>query len=83
MLRSRAVDRRAGQAEEECVWQRLAHLAAQVAFLGAVSLVDQHDDVAAVVEHAAGLGKLVDRGDDDLARVLRQQALQLRRGCRR
>ena len=72
-----AVDRRAGQAEQERVRQRLAHLAAEVALLRAVRLVDHHDDVAAVVEDAVGLGELVDRRDDDLADVLRQQPLQL------
>ena len=40
-------------------------------------LVHHRNDVAAVVQDAAGLGELEDRGDDDLARVLRQQALQL------
>ncbi len=72
-----AVDRRAGQPEQERVRQRLAHLAAEVAFLRAVGLVDQRDDVAAVVEDAAGLAELEDRGDDDLPHVLREQPLQL------
>ena len=68
-----AVDRRAGQAEQERVRQRVAHLAAQIAFLRAVRLVHQHDDVVAVVQHAVGLGELVDRGDHHLPRVLAQQ----------
>ena len=72
-----AVDRRAGEAEQERVRQRLAHLAAEVALLRAVRLVDHRDDVAAVVEDAVGLAELEDRGDDDLAHVLRQQPLQL------
>ena len=41
------VDRRAGQAEEERVRQRLAHLLPEVALLRAVRLVDHHDDVVA------------------------------------
>ena len=45
-----AVDGRAGEAEEEGIGQRLAHLAAQVAFLRAVRLVHHHDDVRALVE---------------------------------
>ena len=49
-----AVDRRARQAEQEGVGQRLAHLAAQVALLRAMGLVDHGDDVAAVIEDAAG-----------------------------
>ena len=72
-----AVDRRAGQPEQERVRQRLAHLAAEVALLGAVGLVDHGDDVVAVVEDARRLAELVDRRDDDLAHVLRQQPLQL------
>ena len=41
----RPVDGRAGQAEEKGVRQRLAHLAAEIAFLRAVRLVHHHDDV--------------------------------------
>ena len=72
-----AVDRRARQAEQKRIGQGLAHLAAQVAFLGAVGLVHQRDDVAARVQRPAGLAELEDRRDDDLAHVLRQQLLQL------
>ena len=71
------VDGRAGEAEEEGVGQRLAHLAAQVAFLGAVRLVHHHDDVRALVQPAVRLGELVDGGDEHLAHVLPQQGLQL------
>ena len=71
------VDRRAGQAEEEGIGQGLAHLAAEVAFLGAVGFVHHHNDVRAVVQFAAGLAELVDRGDEHLADILAQQGLQL------
>ena len=77
-----AVDRRAGQAEQERVRQRLAHLAAEVALLRAVGLVDHRDDVAAVVQDAVGLAELEDRRDDDLPHVLRRAAAAARRGCR-
>ena len=76
------VDRRTGQAEQKRVGQGLTHLAAQVAFLRAVGFVHQGDDVAAVVQAACGLAELEDRGDDDLAHVLRQQLLQLLAGIR-
>ena len=72
-----AVDGRAGEAEEEGIGQRLAHLAAQVAFLRAVRLVHHHDDVRALVQPAARLAELVDGGDEHLAHVLPEQRLQL------
>src|SRR5207253_2932695 len=59
-----------------------AHLAAEVALLGAVRLVDEDDDVVAVVEEAVGFPELVDGGDDDLAGVVLQEALQLGAGLR-
>ena len=71
------VDGRAGQPKQERVRQGGAHLHAQVAFLGAVGLVHQHDDVLALVQRPVSLGELEDGGDDDLARVLAQQRLQL------
>ena len=66
-----------GEPEQKRVRQRLAHLPAEIAFLRTMRLVNHCDDVAAVVQNAAGFGKLEDGGDDDLPRVLRQQALQL------
>ena len=45
--------------------------------MGAVRLVHQRNDVAAVVQAARSLAKLEDRGDDDLAHVLGKQLLQL------
>ncbi len=67
------VDGRAGQAEQEGVRQRGAHLHPQVAFLGAVGFIHQDDDVLTVIQHAAGLAKFEDGGDDDLAGILAQQ----------
>ena len=71
------VDGRAGEAEQERVRQRLAHLAAEVAFLRAVRLVHHHDDVRPLVQLAARLAELVDGGDEHLAHVLPEQRLQL------
>ena len=71
------VDRRTGQTKEKGIGQRVAHLATQVAFLGAVRLVHHHDDVRALVQAAVRLAELVNGGDDDLAGIGRQQALQL------
>ena len=76
------VDRRAGQAEQERVRQRLAHLLPVVALLRAVRLVDHRDDVVAVVEHARRLAELVDRGDDDLPRALARAASAAGRASR-
>ena len=70
------VDGRAGQAKQEGVRQGGAHLHPQVAFLGAVGFVHQGDDVLAVVQHAVGLAKFEDGGDDDLAGVLPQQGFE-------
>ena len=69
-----AVDGRAGEAEQERIRQRLAHLAAEVAFLRAMRLVHHHDDVRALVQLAAGLAELVDGGDEHLAHILRRAA---------
>ncbi len=77
-----AVDGRTGQPEEEGIGQRGAHLHAQVALLGAVRLVDHDDNVVPLVEHAVRLGEFEDGRDDDLARVLAQQLLQLGAGLR-
>ena len=71
------VDRRPGQAEQEGVGQSVAHLAAEVTFLSPVGLVDQSDNVAAVVQHPFDLAELEDCGNDDLAYVLLKQPLQL------
>ena len=42
-----------------------------------MGLVDHHDDVLAVVEHAGRLAELVDSRDDHLASVGRQEPLKL------
>jgi hypothetical protein len=57
--------------------QRGAHLQAEVAFLGAVRLVHEDNDVPAVVEDASGLRELEDGRDDDLPRVLPEQLRKL------
>ena len=75
-----AVDRRAGKAEQKRVRQRRTHLDAEVPFLGAMGLIHERDDVAAIVEHSAGLAELEDRRDDDLAGVLREQLLKVLAG---
>ena len=41
----RAVNGRSGEAEQECVWECLTHLAPQIAFLGAVGLVGHDDNI--------------------------------------
>ncbi len=69
-------DRRAGQAEELGVGQRGAHIVAQPALLGAVGLVDQHDDVGAPIEQPRALEPEY-RRDDDAALVLGKQSTQL------
>ena len=68
-----AVDGRAGEAKEEGVGQRGAHVDAEVAFLRAVRLIHQHDDVAARQETLFDAVKLVDGGDNDAARVAGEQ----------
>ena len=78
----RAVDRRAGQAKQKRIGQRLTHLASQVAFLRAVGFIHQRNDVAAVIQATGGFTKLEDRGNDDLAHVLPKQLLQLLAGVR-
>ena len=74
------VDGCAGEAKQERIGQRLAHLATEVAFLGAMGFVDHDDDVRAFVEPAAGLAELVDGGNEHLAHVLPEQLLQLLAG---
>ena len=71
------VDGRAGEAEVEGVGQRSAHVDAQVAFLRAVRLVDQDDDVAAQAARLGHAVKLVDEGDDEPAVVAVEQLLQM------
>ena len=71
------VDRGAGETEEEGVGQRGPHLAAEVAFLGAVGFVDHHDDVVPGIHVREGIAELVDGGDDDLAGAFLQQIMQL------
>jgi hypothetical protein len=71
------VDGRAGESEQEGVRERFAHLDAEVALLGAMGLVDEDDDVLAVVELARGLAELVDCRDDDLAHIVVEQLLKL------
>ena len=56
-------DRRAGQADEPRVGQRLAHVETEAALLGAMGFVDHHHDVGTVVE-LSGLVEPVDGGDD-------------------
>jgi len=70
------IDGRAGQSEQERVGQRVAHFAAQVAFLRAVGLVHHHDHVRAFVQPPLGLGEFVDRRDQHFAHVLGQQRVQ-------
>ena len=72
----RPIDGRAGEAKQKRIWQRLAHLAAEIAFLGAVSFVHHDDDVRAFVQLAAGLAELVDRGDEHFPDVLPEKRLQ-------
>ena len=74
------VDRRAGEAKEKGVGQRLAHLAPQVPLLGAVRLVDHDDDVGALVQAPVRLGELVDGRDEHLAHVLGEEGLKLLAG---
>ena len=42
-----------------------------------MGLVDQDDDVIALIEDTLGLTKFVDRSDDDLADVLAKQVLHI------
>ena len=72
-----SVDGRAGQAEEESVWQGESHLLAEVALLGAVRLVDHEDDVLTVVECPRNLAEFEDGGDEDLSHVLLEEGLKL------
>ena len=76
-------DRGAGHAEELRVRQRCAHLPGQglrPGGLGAVRLVDHHDDVAPGRQVLAGVGELVDGRGDDAAHVVGQQGAQLLAG---
>ena len=72
-----SIDRSTSQAEEKRIGQGVAHLATQVTLLGAVRLIHQHDDVAALVQHTVGLAELVDCRDDDLADVTSKEVLQV------
>jgi len=73
-----AIDRRAGEAEQERIRQRRAHLHAEVAFLGAMRFIDQRDEVVAVVEH----GRLSGRGGV-VGTSLRRVIVGLGGTCRR
>ena len=72
-----AVNRGAGQAEEECVGQRHAHLLAQVAFLGSVSFVDHDNDIITGIQFAINLAELENGGDQDLAHITTEEFDQL------
>ena len=73
----RAVNRCTGQSKQKSIGQRSAHLAAQVAFLRTMRLIHHHDNVRPNIQRSAGLGKLVDGGNQYLAHVLPKQRLQL------
>ena len=70
----------AGETEEEGIRKSGPHLHAEASLLSAVRFVDEHDDVAPIIEHAIGFPEAEDGGDDDLAGVLLEQAHQIGAG---
>ena len=71
------LDGRAGEAEERRLLEHVAHGRAEIAFLGAVRFVHEHDHVAPVHPEIARLKLLHDRHDDAPVAVaqLREQIL--------
>ncbi len=70
------VDRSAGQAEKKGVGKGFPHLAAEIAFLGAVGFVYHSDNIGPFVQSPSRLAELVNGGDEDLADILGEQILQ-------
>ena len=70
------LDRRAGEAEQRRILEHVAHRRAEIAFLRAMSLIHQHDDVTAIHLEIARLELLHDR-DDDAAEALAQLLQQI------